>query len=127
MLKLKAVLQKLKRTLIKFAIISAMMFPTIALGAQVCWIPPTEREDNTPLPAGEIAGYHIYTAAGEQWVAGLITDTCVIIDETISEVSGYVKTVDSDGRQSRPSETFTIPMFRAVPNPPTVITVIVSP
>lgn len=102
-----------------------MSVPSITLAAQVCWTAPTEREDNTALPANEIAGYQISKGGGAAWKYVNAPATCADLLATDTDQQGYIQTVDTDGRQSVPSATFTVlALQKANPKPP--ITIIVS-
>lgn len=69
----------------------------------VTWTPPTEREDNTPLPASEIAYYNVYISDGALGTYPNVvrvngTTHAVTLLNVVRHLG--VKTVDTGGRES---------------------------
>ena len=72
----------------------------------LCWVAPTEREDNTPLPLSEITGYQVEELRNGAWEGVVVNNTetgvywysnepCPACDEI------QIRTIDSDGRDSQ--------------------------
>ena len=84
------------------------------------WTAPTEREDLTPLPQSEIAGYAIYCYQGSALVVneniGNVTATTV--DLPIGTSGCRLTTIDTDGLRSKPSNKAVIVVENSPPNPP---------
>ena len=86
----------------------------LALALMLSWTPPTEREDNTQLPASEIQGYKLY-----------INDQPTFTipgDRTSWDMTGVsngvrlkLTTIDTDGRESVLSNEVTVNLL---PDPP---------
>jgi hypothetical protein len=81
---------------------------------------PTKRVDNTPLNATEIASYNIYyNGVAEEIISG--NATTFIVDRPYGTYDIYLTTVDTEGRESLPSNTFQLILAPANPNPPVII------
>lgn len=117
------VMADIKRTAIVLAIIGLTLYSVESYADNVCWVPPTEREDNSPLSPAEIAGYKVSRVDGSLLVPELIVTNCVDLPATKVVQQGFVRTVDTDGRESLPSTTFRIEALASPPKPPTGITV----
>jgi len=82
-------------------------FNVSALTVNLSWVPPVEREDNSPITEDEIAGYKIYytdTKSGDYvnsvFVAGGSTKLHTLQMSGAMQYFIVVTTIDSDGRES---------------------------
>ena len=86
-------------------------FNVNALTVNLSWVPPVEREDNTPITEAEIAGYNVYytdTVSGDYinsvFVAGGSTRSHVLQMSGAIQYFIVVTTVDTEGRESQYSQ-----------------------
>ena len=104
-----------------------LSFSVFADTADITYVAPTEREDNTPLLPSEIAGFNVYDSTGTL-VKALPSDARGFTQTTTSVIQSlFITTLDIDGRESVYSQEATIPATIANPKPVTGITVTVSP
>ena len=96
-----------------------LLFPLSVFAGTLTWVPPTEREDNTPLPPEEIAGYNLYNDEGIKLNATLVTGESDPIDRAVTQQTVYVTTTDTEGRESVYSEGYIVPKLITKPKPPT--------
>jgi len=109
-------------------LLSSLVFAQGSVQKTFTWTPPTEREDNTPLPDSEIASYKIYCdgdstpiwtqtnqpGADERWEApagsfALGAHNC------------HATTVDTGGLESGPSNVVPFTVTLANPKPPVFV------
>ena len=103
----------------RFLIVFIWFFSASVLaveGTLTC-TPPTEREDGTPLPLGEIASYQLY----EDGIATLQASNCAFpVSVPTGEARTYtVRTVDTYGNISVDSNSIFV--SAVPPNPPILI------
>lgn len=86
-------------------------FNVSALTVNLGWVPPVEREDNTPITEAEIAGYNVYytdTKSGDYinsvFVAGGSTRSHVLQMSGATQYFIVVTAVDTEGRESQYSQ-----------------------
>ena len=83
--------------------------PLVLAILSLSWVPPSEREDNTPISMAEISGYRIYYGTTQGYYPNQIDVNGAYTNDTeISLVPGtyyaVVTTVDTDGLESTYSE-----------------------
>ena len=89
-----------------------------AMAAELSWVNPTEREDNTPISIDEIAGYRVYYGQGEDLqnqidIEGARTSYTADFPKGV-EITAVITVIDTDGRESVYSNpmVFTVPKLR---------------
>ena len=73
----------------------------------VTWTAPTEREDGTPLPASEIAGYRLmrwFNGAEQPEVSLASIPSVATLDVQPGKHCVAMRTVDTDGLESAPTD-----------------------
>lgn len=109
------------KQLLAILFVAAVLIGTDALADIINWEHPREREDGTALPIQEISGYNIYNQQGTQINQALVTGTSYNINRIGTAQMIYVKTMDSDGRESQQSNSVIIPqLILTPPNPPVI-------
>lgn len=126
----------MKRTAWLFAALLLVTAPLwAAVDKGVTWLPPTERVNGDPLPAGEIGGYDLecLTEGGAPvYATGLPAGTTEHTTAEVFEAGNYfcrMRTIDTDGRVSDWSQSAPFTVGRCEtsdcrPMPPRSITVV---
>ena len=103
------------KKLLLLALIPMMVSAEIV---DITFVPPTEREDGTLLPASEITGYHVYDGSVE--IVGTFTGNSVAVDLPYGRRDITMTTEDVNGRLSIYSDPFVF-VLNANPNAPKII------
>jgi hypothetical protein len=114
-----------------FSMVSSLFIVTVVMATiNFSWLPPTEREDNSPIALGEIQGYNIHCGVnlGEYDtilpVSGGDTTSISFEDSELPLGINYcvITTVDTEFRESQYSSVITVEMVldKANPKPPFV-------
>lgn len=87
---------------------------------------PTEREDNTPLPIEEMAGYSFhyaddFTEVFPNMILISGVQTTVTLPQAALGRTIVVVAIDTDGRTSVPSQPVAVPIGKTSPRAPTII------
>jgi len=131
------------RSLFRFlAAVAAFMSTAVAVAAtgSLTYVRPTTREDNSPLPASEIANYEItctYTPTGGSaapcsgqspltFPGASLGGTVTFTVTADGQACFVLRTVDTGGRRSIPTNPACKAIVIAPPNPPTGVTVAVN-
>lgn len=110
----------------KVSLYLSLLFFSLGASADVLtvtWVAPTQREDLTPLLASEIAGYRLsWTVKGVAQADKNVTGTSYLLDTgtLAGRTCVTLRTVDTDGLESDPSNTA---CRNAKPKPPTNVAV----
>lgn len=115
--------------LIRLLLLAFILLPQALLAAstvQLEWLPPTEREDGTPITDDDIQKYRVY-----MFVNGALVDSADLsktdssAQQVITGTGEYcysMSTVDTDGREGRESDVQCV-TIRAGINPPNVLSI----
>ena len=95
--------------------------PVMAASAEIngC-TPPVTRADNSPLAADEIQHYNWYVDGVVQMQTPVCEPMTITADVADGDHQVYATTVDTDNRESAPSNTVIKSFTTANPNPPTL-------
>ena len=86
----------------------ALLVPVSSFALDISWVQPTEREDGTPLPVSEIAGYRLVWMLKGQAQPDVTVPpgtTYVLNPPFAGRVCATLQTIDTDGLESVPSNT----------------------
>ena len=83
-------------------VICALILSQAVLAVEVCWNPPTEREDGATLPESQIQGYVVqYTCMGSQWISSeLVVNNCHVPVGIMGDCTFRVRAIDNNGINS---------------------------
>ena len=110
----------------KYLILLLLSFNTFADTATFTFVPPTAREDSSPLLPADIGGYNVFVNGVKSVTSPLLpTATGFTLDLQSGVHTVEVTTLDTDGRESVPSAP-TDANIPFLPNAPASLNVIIT-
>ena len=104
----------------KYLILLLLSFSAFADTVEVTFAPPTEREDATPLPITDIQHYQVYVSGNPDITIPNTNNTGeIVLSPGLYDI--HVTTVDTDGRESVPSNIVSVQAKSPPGNPMNLI------
>jgi len=123
-------IQKWSWALFFFGLVVGLMGSTLVKAETLSWEPPTSRVDGQPLdPATELSEYRFYCAEVTTSIPATSTNGEYEIDKAQSlpgygTFDCYLTAVDTEDRESQPSNTVALIWEPTAPNAPTTLLII---